>query len=56
MKDLEYALLHKLCNDNGWEDDKKLNDKAIISKAGINGHLYFMKNPELGWIMRPSRR
>ena len=57
MKKLEYVLLSKVCHENGWEVDKQLNDNAIsIGKAGINGHLYFMKNPELGWIMRPSSR
>ena len=56
MKKLEYVLLRKVCSDNGWECGDLVNDNAIIGKASINGYLYFMKNPELGWIMRPSSR
>ena len=56
MTNLEYTLLRKISNDNGWELGDHLNDNAIIGKAGINGYLYFMKNLELGWIMRPSSR
>ncbi len=56
MKKLEYVLLRKVCSDNGWERGDLVNDNAIIGKASINGYLYFMKNPELGWIMRPSSR
>ncbi len=57
MQYLERVTLEKYACENGWELSDRLNDNAIsISKADINGHLYFMRNTELGWIMRPSSR
>ena len=57
MQYLERVTLEKYACENGWELSDRLNGNAVsIGKAGINGHLYFMKNPELGWIMRPSSR
>ncbi len=57
MQNLERVTLEKYARENGWELSDRLNDNAIsIGKAGINGFLYFMKNPEMGWIMRPSSR
>ena len=57
MEYLEQANLEKYARDNGWELSERLKDNAIaIRKAGIDGVLYFMKHPELGWVMRPSSR